>query len=135
MHIPTNPSDAGILGTALAEAAAEEGKHNARFAEDVRRRYEELRGQQRTTAKRETLPPLVPIRTDLPWRGIDPFAPPDPKFLIQVYGKQQLDRALREYSIPVLKRTAEVVERAHPGTKPTNRGQRDALIAYIVAHS
>jgi hypothetical protein len=52
-----------------------------------------------------------------------------------VYGKQELDRALRKYTVSVLNRTAAVIERAHPDTKPTNRGNRAGLIAYLVAHS
>jgi hypothetical protein len=135
-RLPTNPKDTDILGTALAEAAIEEGKHNPQFAGEVRRRYEELLGLRASTAKPvEDLPPLVPIRTDMPYRASDPFAPPDPQFLTQVYGRGQLARALHDYTVDKLKQTAAVIERAHPGTKPKNRGQRDALIAYIVEQS
>lgn len=141
MGVPTNPGDTGILGIALAEAAAEEGKRNPQFASEVRRIYQDLLGQGRPSPaqtaqqRRAALPPLVPIRTDGPWSPIDPFAPPDPQFLIQVYGKHQLARALYDYYPDMLKRTAAEIERQHPGTKPAHRGRKDALIAYIVEHS
>jgi hypothetical protein len=75
---------------------------------------------------------LVPIRRDLPWHPIDPFAPPDPAYLIQVYRSHQLDRALQEYTLPILKRTADVVQAAHPGTKPRNKSVKQSVIDYIV---
>lgn len=135
MRLPTNPGDTTILGMALAEVAAVEGRRNPQFASEVRRRYEELQGQQRQRQTREELPPLKPVRTDLPWRPIDPAAPPDPQFLIQVYGRHQLGRALQEYTVAILKRTAAVIERQNPGTKPANRGRKEPLIAYILEHS
>src|SRR5690348_307959 len=52
MRLPYNTGDTGILGTALAEAAAEEGRHNPRFASEVRRIYAELLDQQRPAAAR-----------------------------------------------------------------------------------
>lgn len=141
MRLSTNPGDTGILGTVLAEVAAEEGRRNPQFASEVRRRYEEALGQRRQSVQRasrpkqDALPPLEPVRTDLAFRPVDPFAPPDPQFLIQVYGRHQLARALQGYSVDVLKRTVEVIEQQHPGTKPANRGRKDAVIAYIVEHS
>src|SRR5258708_33847461 len=65
VHLPTNPSDVNVLGTALAEAAAQEAKHNARFASEIRRRYEELLTFQRVTTstqkQKDDLPPLIPL--------------------------------------------------------------------------
>jgi hypothetical protein len=138
MQLPYNAGDTGILGTALAEAAAEEGRRNLQFASEVRRIYGELLDQQRPAAARPARapqPPLKPVRTDLPFRPIDPFAPPDPQFLIQVYGRHQLEPALQRYNVSMLKRTVAVIEQQYPGTKPENRGRKDALIAYIMEHS
>jgi hypothetical protein len=87
------------------------------------------------TAKAEALPPLVPVRTDLPYRKIDPYSPPDPAFLTLVYGRHQLARALQDYTVDMLKLTAAKIEAAHSGTKPKNRGQRQTLIDYIVQYS
>ena len=82
-------------------------------------------------------PPLVPVGRLLPGERltIDPAAPPDPMFLIRVWGKDQLDRALEPYMVDMLKQTAARIEATHPGTKPANRGQKKALISYIVQYS
>lgn len=83
------------------------------------------------------LPPLVPVGRMEPGERvhIDPFEPPVPSFLIRVYGREQLARALQPYMVEMLKMTAAKVEAEHPGTKPTNRSQRKALIDYIVKYS
>lgn len=144
LQLPSGLNDTAILGTALAEAAVREIRRNPQFASDVRRSYEELvqagggrasRSRAGGQSKEQDLPPLVPIRTGEAFRPPDPFAPPDPAFLIYVYGKAQLGRALHEYTVDMLKLTAAKIEREHPGTKPTNRGQRAALIDYIVRYS
>lgn len=89
----------------------------------------------RAQTKVESLPPLVPIRTDLPLAPPDPYSPPDPATLIRTYGVAQLARALHDYSVDSLKQTASKLEARYPGTKPKNRGHRAALIAYIVEQS
>lgn len=86
-------------------------------------------------SKADTLPPLVPIHTDAPLAPSDPYSPPDPARLIRTYGAPQLARALQEYSVDSLKQTAAKIEADHRGTKPMNRGQRNALIDYIVRYS
>jgi hypothetical protein len=137
LHLPANLNDTAILGTSLAEVAAREMRQNAHFAGEVRKVYDELAALQRPTGKRaeakaEALPPLVPIRTDLPYRKVDPYAPPDPAWLVLAYGQHQLARALHDYTVDQLKRTAANIEAKHPGTRPRNRGQRQPLIDYIV---
>jgi len=77
----------------------------------------------------------VPIRRDLPYRAIDPTAPPDPKWLTMAYGHHQLARALQDYTLDMLKMTADRVQAEHPGTRPANRGRKAAVIAYIVQYS
>jgi hypothetical protein len=140
-HLPTNPRDVNVLGTALAEVAANEARRNPRFADELHSRYEELLASQRTprsTSKGADLPPLIPLPQAEPRErrlSIDPFAPPDPAFLIRVYGHPQLARALHDYSMDALKEAATRVQQNHPGTKPTSRARRDTLIAYIVEHS
>jgi hypothetical protein len=83
--------------------------------------------------KSEPLPPLIPIRHDLPLQKSDPYSPPNPAYLVLAYGRSQLTRALQDYAVDSLKQTSAQFEIRFPGTKPTNRGQRAALIAYIVA--
>lgn len=136
LNLPPNMSDTHVL-TALAEAAAEETRRNPQFAETVRSRAHEIAAQTASTAKpvrsakSAPLPPLVPIRR-IPDYHADPFNAPDPHFLVRLYGHDQLARALYDYTVDMLKETAAQLEREHPGTKPDNRGRRDALIAYIV---
>jgi hypothetical protein len=71
----------------------------------------------------------------LPYRCSQPAAPPDPKWLIQVYGQRQLARALQDFSLDMLKLTADKVQAEHPGTRPANRGRKAAVIDYIVQYS
>jgi hypothetical protein len=137
LHLPANLNDTTILGTSLAEVAAREMRQNPRFASEVRKVYDELSALQRPAGKRAqtkagALPPLAPIRTDLPYRKSDPYTPPDPAFLTMVYGRQQLARALQDYTVDMLKQAAAKLEIRHPGTKPRNRGQKQPLIDYIV---
>jgi hypothetical protein len=141
LRLSAAASDAKLLDTALAEIVVEESARNPQLAARIRARYDELvslRGAPRggTVARtREELPPLVPIRTDLPYRRSNPGAPPDPKWLIQAYGHHQLARALQDYSLDMLKMTADKVQAEHPGTRPANRGRKAAVIDYIVQYS
>lgn len=120
------------LAAALAEAAAEEVVRNRAFADRVRALYAEVPASTRK-------PPgvtafdidLVPIRR-IEGREIDPAAPLDPYFLLDLYGPAQLEKALGLFPLAKLKEASATVERRHPGTKPTNRGSKAALIAYIV---
>jgi hypothetical protein len=137
LHLPHDLSDSTILGTALAEIAAQEAQRNPSFAREVRSRYDELivqRGRPATRTAQEELPPLVPIG-HVPGMRIDPSAPPNPRELSIIYGHHQLARALQDYSLDSLKRAADIVQQRHPGTKPANRGRKDAVIAYIVEYS
>jgi hypothetical protein len=139
LDLPADLNDTTILGTALAEAAAGEVRLNAQFRAEVRRRYDELTALRSVPAKRQpakpkvVLGPLVAIRhTGAP---IDPFAPPDPKTLMYVYGDDKLGRALHEYTLDDLKRTSATIEAAHPGTKPRSKAVKQAVIDYIVRYS
>lgn len=136
-------TDTTVLGTALAEYIVEKSQSDPHIAQELRSRYDDLaaqsgRGAKRTSIQKETLPsPLVPVGHAQPGERftIDPFAPPDPQFLIRVYGRDQLAQALEPYMVDMLKQTAASIEREHPETKPTNRGQKKALIDYIVKYS
>ena len=139
LHLPSNVSDAEILSTALAEAAAEETKHNAQFASHIVRLYDEMVAMRGRSVRRTTKPgkkesePLVAIRHT--GARIDPTAPPDPQTLKYVYGDNKLDRALQDYLLSMLKQTSSRIEAQHPGTKPTNRADKQSVIDYIVKYS
>jgi hypothetical protein len=140
LHLPANLNDTTILGTALARAAAREVRRNAQFASELRREYDDLTAtnqsaRRRAGGQKQELPPLVPIRTDLGFRKIDPFAPPDPHWLTQVYGLHQLARALHDYSLDDLKRASAIIEAQHPGTKPRSKSSKQSVIDYIVRYS
>lgn len=141
LHLAPDLNDLSILSTAVAEEAALECGRNSQFATGVRQRYDEMMALRTKTRKpvriKPELPPLVPVGHMQPGEhiAIDPFAPPDPGFLTRVYGRAQLGRALVDYTLDMLKQTAAQVEANNPGTKPANRGRKDALIAYIVEYS
>ena len=136
LGLPATTGDTAVLGTTLAEVASEESLRNARFADAVRERYHDLMAQQlpQKQGQKKELPPLVPIRRIEGYRA-DPFSPPDPHFLTQLYGSHQLDRALQDYTLDKLKETAAKVQAAHPSTKPRTKASKQAVIDYIVEHS
>ncbi|MGO8950175.1 MAG: hypothetical protein ACLQUY_21465 [Ktedonobacterales bacterium] len=139
LGIPLVQGDAAVFGAALAEIAVEESRYNARFASAVRERYQELMAQQPTpksvSAKQKPdLPPLVLIHRVEGYRA-DPFSPPNPRLLIHMYGVHQLDRALQDYTLDMLKDTAAKVQSEHPGTKPRSKASKQSVIDYIVQYS
>ncbi len=141
LNLPIDVSDTSILGTALARAAVSEMKRNARFAQEVQRHYDELQAQRGAKSNKsksgsrhvQPLEPLVALRHT--GKTVDPYTPVDPQELIYVYGADKLARALHEYTLDKLKMTAAEIERRHPGTKPTSRANKAAVIAYIVEHT
>jgi hypothetical protein len=139
LNLPVLAGDTAAFGAALAELAFEEIRQNTRFADALRARYRELVALQpaaraATAAPKQELPPLVPIRRIEGYRA-DPFSPPDPHFLVQLYGSHQLDRALQDYTLDMLKETAARVQAAHPGTKPRSKASKQSVIDYIVQYS
>ena len=138
LRLPTNPNDTSLLGTALARAAAREIRRNPQFAGEVRREYDELMALRGGGAKRAPSKapqePLVPLRY-LSAQTIDPFAPPNPKDLVYVYGADKLGRALQEYTLDTLKQTADRIQAVHTGTRPKSRASKQSVIDYILQYS
>jgi hypothetical protein len=117
-----------------------QGRYSANFGDTLASGHRATKGprkhaapRQITRPKTEPLPPLTPIRHDLPLQKSDPYSPPNPAYLVLAYGRSQLARALQDYSVDSLKQASAQFESKFPGTKPSNRGQRASLIAYIVA--
>ncbi|HEX6799755.1 MAG TPA: hypothetical protein VF116_18745 [Ktedonobacterales bacterium] len=143
LRLPADVNDTTILGTAVAEVAARESLRNPHFAAQVRTAYDELAAMKRrpganrrpSVRQEHELPPLIPIRRIEGPLHIDPFKAPDPERLAYIYGKNQLARALQGLRVDTLKEMAAKIEQRYPGTKPTNRGHSNALIAYIVEHT
>jgi hypothetical protein len=126
--------DLKLLSAAVAEAAADEAKHNPRFAEKIRTIYQELPPPKNKRAERSTPHvhhKLVPIGK-VEGYEFNPFGPIDPEYLFKVYGADQLPLALEDYTLVRLKEAAEIIMQQHPGTKPKNMSKKADVIAYIV---
>lgn len=129
------------LGAALAAALVEEIAHNSSFVERVRAAYAASETIKAPAAKKDSkarmpktsLVDLVPIK-HVEGFEFNPAAPMDPYLLHEAFGTRQLRIILEALPTAKLKESAAKVERRNPGTKPTNRSQKDALIAYIIQH-
>lgn len=124
--------DVKRVSVALAEIAAQEAERNRAFAERVRALYVSLAPtRERTKMVTAFDVKLVPIK-HVQGRELNPAEPLDPYFLLEIYGPAQFPTALSIFPVAKLKEGAAIVERRHPGTKPTNRGQKQPLIEYMV---
>lgn len=122
------------LTIALTEVAAEEVIHNRAFATRVREVYEQVPAEARSGRSDPFAVRLVPIKV-VEGRDINPAAPLDPHFLLEVYGSHQFRDALSIFPVAKLKEAAKHIAVRHRGTKPTNWGQKTPLIDYIVAYT
>lgn len=122
------------LTIALTEVAAEETLHNRTFAARVREVYEQVPAEARSGRSDPFAVHLVPVKV-VEGRDINPAAPLDPNFLLEVYGQHQFRDALSIFSVAKLKEAARRIADHHPGTKPTNWGQKTPLVNYIVAQT
>jgi hypothetical protein len=132
------------LMLALAEVADEEIHRNADFAARLRSRYEALvparpsragRSSGASRPSRSSGPPktrLTPVGT-VDEGLLDPYAPPNPFLLQQLYGNEQLAAALGRHSLAALKQAVDVVQEQFPGTKP-KKLTKPGIIDYIVEH-
>jgi hypothetical protein len=134
--------DARRVTAALAEVAAEEVVRNPSMALRIRTRYEELAPARKrrtsSTSRSDSKPPkaqrtLVPLKI-VETGDVNIGATLDPYRLYDIYGADQLADALDEYTLASLKEAVELVQERHPGTKPTNKGQREPIIQYIVRY-
>lgn len=124
------------LGTSLASALVEEIERNPAFVDRVRTYYNDV--PQVVTPKREpksrmpktALVDLVPIK-HVEGFEFNPAAPMDPYLLLEAFGTKQLLTILDALPTAKLKESAAKVEKRNPGTKPTSRSQKAALIEYI----
>lgn len=140
LRLSSEGTDSKLLQLAITEMVVQESQHNPQFAHEIRRHYNDLATFQTAAAngkaeKAPPLPPLIPLNTNLGYHEVDPFTPPDPAYLVRVYGHDQLARALHDYKLATLKLTMANVQRSHPGTKPTNLGNKASVIDYIVKYT
>lgn len=128
-------SDLKTLSIALTQVAVEGSQRNPAFSARIRDIYRELTTSVKTRPlpnKKLPEPPLVPIRK-VDGRDPDPSAPPDPYFLYELYGSEQLPRALGRYRAAPLQHAARAVQERNPGTKPV-KTTKPQLIDYIVRY-
>jgi hypothetical protein len=133
------PKELKSLTVALAEAASEEVRHNQHFRERILSIFQEVsaastsigRGAQKRSAPPR--PNLTPIRHIDP-KLFGPDKPLDPYLVRYAYGDDQLRPMLERFPASELKKAAAFVEERNPGTKPSSRTQKAALLNYIVTH-
>lgn len=76
---------------------------------------------------------LVPIGpVDL--TRLTPSGPMDPYAMMQAYGRGQTEGVFSNLGVEELRRSAAIVARANPGSKPASRTRKADLIDYILAH-
>jgi hypothetical protein len=134
-------TNAKHLGAALAAVVVEEIEQNPSFEERVRVAYTASETIKATAAKKDSnarmpktaLVDLVPIK-HVEGFEFNPAAPMDPYLLHEAFGTNQLRIILEALPVAKLKESAAKVERRNPGTKPANRTQKTALIAYIIKY-
>jgi hypothetical protein len=127
--------DAKLLATVLLEAATEELSRSGRFADRVRVTYDALiavKPNRGSSRRQEPPAKLTPIKR-IEGREIDLGASPDPYFLLELYGKEQLPAALARYPVKALLESVEIVQQHFPGTKPKGK-TKAVVIDYIVEH-
>ncbi len=122
---------------ALSEIALDELARNPSFAVRVRNRYEELALQKaikEPKPDKPAKPKLVPIK-ELPGFQLDATRRLDPWFILEYFGKGQLETALRMQPIGNLREAVAIVEERYPGTAPKGRLTKDGAITYILEYA
>ncbi|HEY1388702.1 MAG TPA: hypothetical protein VGF38_09165 [Ktedonobacterales bacterium] len=134
--VTLNLEDDKRLAIALAEAAAEEVSRNSRFEALVRAIYGALTPAPKSPTKSAQPSAfdaqLVPIK-EVEGRPINPAAPLDPYYLLEVYGPSQLPTALGLFPLKKLQEGVELVQERYPNTRPAGK-TKAAVIGYIVEY-
>jgi hypothetical protein len=130
-----SPSELKYLALALTQVATDEAARNADFATRIRTAYLSLLPQKGSASRRapgnsSKKVQLTPIG-DMDESLIDPYGPPNPFGLQQLYGDEQLALALNRYAPARLRGAVPIVQERYPGTKPTSMSKA-AIIEYIV---
>ncbi len=130
--------DVKLAGAVVLESALEELRQNRAFAQRIREAYQMAAKPKKAPTRKPAARPakpkveLKPLRTD-ETHQINIAADVDPYYLYEVFGAEQLPLALGQFSAKKLMDEAvPLVQKRHPGTRPSNQRKQDAIIAYIV---
>lgn len=127
-------TDEKVAITAALEAVYERLAWDADLRERVREKYQEIVALDTGARKKPDLGPVpVPIRAGTP-EQYTPYGKFDPYKLNYEYGSNQLRAVLVRGTQRDLREAADIVQARNPGTKPTNRSSKDAMIEYIMEH-
>lgn len=136
-----SPANLKYLALALTQVAVVEVSRSGDFAERIRTAYQSLLPEKpkRGTSSVQGGRPggnkawkvkLMPIGT-VDESLLDPYGPPNPFALQQLYGDEQLALALERYTPAKLKESVAIVQQRYPGTKPKKLTKAE-IINYIV---
>jgi len=147
LHLETlAPKDLSYLALALAEVASQEAERNTEFNRRIRELFETITPPKKAAkpqppssslwkqpTKEELMAPLKAVGS-VDESRIAPYAPPDPYALLDLFGVEQLPRALYLRTLANLKRAVPFVQAQHPGTRPTSMAKKDAIVEYIMRY-
>jgi hypothetical protein len=128
--------DLPLLTIALAEVATREAWDNVQFADRVRSAFRILEanrpkpGAHKKPSTFEALVAVGPV--DL--AKLRPNGTLDPYALHTALGSTQSRQVLNDLMLEELKQSAALVEQRNPGTAPTSRRAKKALVTYIMEH-
>jgi hypothetical protein len=127
--------DPKLLTAALAEAAVEEAQHNVAFLRRVQILYDEHALAKRPASRRQSATKprkeLIPV-ISADEIGFDRDEKTSAYGLQKLYGNAQLRDALDGYTLATLKEMAATVMERNPGTAPSSKRTKAAVIDYIV---
>lgn len=135
-------TDPKRLASVLMEVASEEVERNSRFADRVRVLYNALtpaKPQASTRGRPKLLPADIKPIKHVEGRPFDIGAPPDPYFLLEIFGAAQLPRVLKLYSNDGLLEAVKIVQERNPAAKLKGKSKTktvlvDFLVREVSAH-
>lgn len=137
-----SPANLKFLSLALTHVATEEITRNIDFADSVRSLYLSLlpqkaargapsRDSSRSGGSKAWNVKLTPVGT-VDEALLDPYGPPNPFALQQLYGNEQLALALARYTPAKLKDAVALVQQRYLGSRP-KKMTKASIIEYIVS--
>lgn len=133
------PKNLQYLTVALTEVVTNEIVHNRALGEQIRTQYETLIPPPKSKSTRSKSYDYSGVSGAQPRsRGNAKPSPNDPidfEFLAQHFSREEVSDKLKNYSMEPLKKAAALVQRQHPGTKPTTLAKKDALVAYLLEYA